>query len=83
MHLSLMSAFFAVLLSHQLLHSGFSFALLVRGQVGTIFKGPGSILLDGLVAAMSAICGVEAVVEAVRGSKRGELVKPPTPTEAI
>jgi TPR repeat protein len=77
--LATMSAFFAAILSHHLLHSGFSFALLVRGQLGTIFTGPGTVLLDALVAAMSAICGVGAVLEAVRGSKRdAEQVALPT-----
>ena len=46
LYLMLMSAFFAVLLSRHLLHSGFTFELLVRGQLGSIYKGPGSVLLD-------------------------------------
>src|SRR6185312_10803475 len=79
---ALFSAFFATLLSQHLLHSGFTFALLVRGQLTTLYKGRGNLLLDVVLAALAVVCAVGAVMEATRETKPAiDKGSPPNPPE--
>jgi TPR repeat protein len=77
--LALLSAFFAVGLAHELLRPSFSLALLARELSGIIFRGFGRVLWFSLLAGGSALCAIGAVLEVVRGSKRGDQGQPSTP----
>lgn len=77
--LCLMSAMFATMLAHELLLPGFSMALPLREQLGTIFRGTWRTVWLAFLAGGSVTCAVGAVMEAVRGSKcGGDQGQPPT-----
>lgn len=76
--LALVSAVLAAAIAHELS----ILALLPRGLVGTLSKSPGRVLWLALIAGVSVMYAIAAVVEARRGSKRsGDQGQPPTPPE--
>jgi len=79
---ALVSTALAARLAHELLRSESFSALLARGLLGLPYKGFGPVLWLALLAVGSAIFAIGAVMEAVRGSKRGgDQGQPATPVE--
>jgi len=76
--LALVSAVLAAAIAHELS----ILALLPRGLQGTLSKSPGRVVLLAVLAGLSLIYAIGAVVLATRGSKRGgDQGQPPTPPQ--
>jgi hypothetical protein len=65
--LALVSAVLAAAIAHKLS----VLALLPRGLLGTLYRSPGRVVFLALLAGLSLIYAIGAVVETTRGSKRG------------
>ncbi len=69
--LALCSAGSAAALAHELLLPDSFGAMLAQALLGTRYRGVGGVLWLALLATLSALYAIGAIVEAVRGSKRG------------